>query len=202
MFAYCNNNPVCCSDPSGNAPETIIFPVCIGGGGKAVSAQSDHEEDSDKLLDYVQGNYLPYTSSTVYINVEHQGTYTHTVDNRVSQGLSALGIASIAIPYFFPGVKAYGMLAKALKWGGTASTLYGITTFSPPNELQNRDYSQYRVTITWSETNHVIGYPNALLTTNYSLEMWFLLDDDDWSNTYWYLQSSNMQEVRKITNIN
>ena len=33
MFAYCNNNPVCNADLSGEAPSNVIFPVCFGGNG-------------------------------------------------------------------------------------------------------------------------------------------------------------------------
>ena len=33
MFAYCNNNPVCNADLSGEAPSNVIFPVCLGGNG-------------------------------------------------------------------------------------------------------------------------------------------------------------------------
>ena len=200
MFAYCNNNPIHYSDPSGTVPGTVIFPVCIDRVQKAVIAGSDHVEDSDDLLGYVLINYLPYTSSTVYINVAHQGTYTHFNDNSVSQVFSALGLVSIAIPILFPGVREYALLTKAVEFVGAASTLYGITSFLPPAELQNRDYSQYRATITWTETTNVVGYPNVFITTNYSLEMWFLWDDDR-SNAYWYLQDSNMQEVRNITRI-
>ena len=76
---------------------------------------------------------------------------------------------------------------------GSASTAYGILSLLSPDGLPEKDYYQYKVTMTWTQTTK--PYSNVYIHTEYYVEMWLLRDDTSYTDPKWYLLSYNQNEV-------
>lgn len=95
-----------------------------------------------------------------------------------------------------PVVKEMATLSTVLTVAGTASSAYGLVGLLAPETLPDKDYYQYKVTISWVETTTVVGYPDVFVQTRYNVEMWCLWDDTSYTSPTWYVQSSSWDEYR------
>ena len=195
MFAYCNNNVVCFSDDSGQAPSTDIYPVCIGGNGyRLVSGTSDGEEKSNELLQAVSSKFLPRVQSTLFINVDYLGTYTHQNDSTLNTAFAVGG--GLTLLLLIPPVRKCVLASKLLSAIGYASSAYGLACLLPEYSLPEKDYHYYRVTVSWTEKTPLAGYPNVYVLVKYHVEMWFIYNDNNHAYQTWYLLDSNWSETR------
>ena len=195
MFAYCNNNPVGFSDVLGCAPSTALYPVCIGGNGyRLVSGSSDGNEKSDELLQFVSNQYVSRINSTLFIDVEYLGTYTHTNDSTIDNIFALAGGASLLL--LIPAVREFTIVSNIITIAGYASSAYGLLGLVPAENLAEKDYHQYKVTMSWTEKTSLTGYPHVFYLTEYHVEMLFLWDDTKHAYQTWYLLGSNWSEVR------
>ena len=188
MFTYCGNNPVIFADPSGDVSNNVIFPVCCGGAGSVpTSGSSDGENRSDELLEYVCNIYRPDTNSTVYVNVTYEGIYSKKSNRIVNSAFAILGGSSLFL--FIPSVKEVAILNSCLTVAGTASSSYGVLTLFAAEDIPDKDYYQYRATMSWTETTAVIGFPGVYTTVHYDVVIYFLWDDSSYTSPKWYVQS-------------
>ena len=194
MFTYCQDNPVSGYDPTGDVPRNVIFPVCYDRGGTPITKFSDGKNGSDALLEYVCDNYIPYTNSTVYVDVTYEGIYTQDTSSNVSDWVNILG--GITLISMAPGVNEIAWLSTALTWAGRASSAYGVVGLFSPETLPDKDYYQYKVTMSWVETSIDSSFPNVIVKTYYDVEMWFLWDDTSYTSPTWFLQSRSWNESR------
>ena len=191
MFAYCNNNPVNNVDPIGCAPSKYFFAVCLGGNGSdPISGQSDGKGESDVLLEYIVSQQPSVPNTTVFVNVEYVGIYTHTTDS-LGTFLTILG--GVCLLTYVPFVKDTAWLCALCSNVGNVCTACGILSLLASDDLLEKDYHQYKVTMSWTQTT--MPYSNVYVLTEYYVEIWFLRDDTSYTNPQWYLQSSDFNEV-------
>ena len=190
MFAYCGNNPVNYSDPSGNA-FTDIFAVCFGGTASfRVIASSDGQEDSDMLLEHVLDCMIPSHGYAATARVEYLGVYSKQANIVMDVGMSlagkiaakALATASIGGP---PAVILY-IISEAASVYGDIALLNDIG--DEMDGLANKDYDQYKVIVSWTQADSVEGFPGAIRRSHYYAEIICLWNDTRRNNEFWYVQ--------------
>ena len=171
MFAYCGNNPVVYSDPSGNmwthffpsvADEYVAVPHFVG--------SSDGKRDSDGLLQHILTEYrpehYPFDGSVVHISVEYSGVYSKN-GILLDGALTLAGIAASSLPH------PYAQIA------GGAIAAVGVLDFvcSLFESLPDGQYFQYTVTMTWTKTISPVGFPDCFVTQNHLLVMTYVWND-------------------------
>lgn len=132
---------------------------------------------SASLEEYFVEQKMNAEDGTVYIDVNYLGTYTKKTDKTLSYMLTLGGVAALFIPQ--------------LKFIGDISTIAGLVSFVPSSwdRLPDKDYHQYRVTMSWTTVSHPLGYPTVWTEANYFVELIYLWNDTSHTSPSWYLMS-------------
>ncbi len=100
MYAYCNNNPVNCSDPTGNRAMGPSFMLVNDGGGGSGVIGADGEDEKD-LLSYHADNSLDkdetLDANSTLATCYQTENYIRTESQNILEALGLGGAASFAV---------------------------------------------------------------------------------------------------------
>ncbi len=185
MYAYCGNNPVLYVDSEGTRHEI--------GAGAVGTLPPIHQKAIYDLNNIAKETFSSPTKRDLDISVHYVGIYDKQPD-KFEGTFVALGVVSLASS-FIPVVGKFVILSKVMQASGILSTVYGTASHFL-DDIPNKDYYQYKVTVTWSET---IECPAATVTTTYYEDMYYLYDDTSYSSPSWHLREIEYWEEKSIS---
>ena len=194
MFAYCNNNSVNSADPAGYAAwGTNLVSICDGSGTRAMISTTDGKKGSQDLLDDIkQNNGVPISNGTVRVHVEYAGIYSKTTDESFANAVTGIGIASEVFSKTAGVGKVIGAICggvgKVLLAYEAAVILYKFIV-KPEKQLEDGDYYQYKVTMTWTDaTPYYYGNQNSgyYTITDYVSTSYYVWNDARFGEEHWH----------------
>ena len=182
MFAYCNSNPICQIDVSGNAARPVTMLVNDGGSSSSVKTTVDGNEGSQALSDYIVDNdQIPESDTPVEMSVEFAGIYSKDTNEAVNLLLAGVGAGTTIAPLALKNTTlalAGGAMA-CCSVVGVALCIYTIISAAAQanDPLEDKDYYSYKVTMEWSETKPVNPESTIYTKTNYTSVSYLVWND-------------------------
>ena len=184
MFIYCGNNPIICSDITGQKMVSAIRGE-MSGGSPDVVATSDQQEESEQLMNEMIEQLSDMSQyGTVHISVQYLGKYTEPAnltwgDWATSVGLFVGGLLAPGIPVIGP------TLSIALLTTDAYLLVDDLGELLHPGLPGEAEYHQYKVVASWSEEH---SYSGGKVVSINRYEFYYVRDDRRIDNPQWYLQ--------------